>query len=161
MPTAFKTGGTVASSGLLTDIDLVARNPLGSSVPGNDALNGAAEFVYLQGAAAVIAGSVVLYDENGQATLVTALGIGPVAVALGPVLAGQFGWFAVRGTFPVDGAANIADNGALGFEGASGRVGDGFAAGGVITGMIARAATGGAAALVLAQLLYPWKSAAL
>jgi len=161
MPTAYRTGGAVASTGLLTDVDLVARNPLGSSVPGNDSLNGSAEFVYLQGAAAVIAGSVVIYDENGQAALVTALGMGPVAVALGPVLAGQFGWFAVRGAFPVDGAANIADNGSLGFEGAAGRVGDGFAAGGVITGMIARGATAGAAALVLAQLLYPWKSAAL
>jgi len=154
MPTAYKTGSMVASSGNLTDVDTVARNTPGASCEGNDSFGAAAEFVYLKGAANMIAGSVVTYDEAGLSELVVTGAVGPVAVALAPVLAANWGWFAVRGTFQVDGVANIADNKSLGFETTAGKVGDGFATGDGIRGMISRGATT-AAALVYAQLLYP------
>lgn len=154
MPTAFKTGAMVASSGNLTDVDTVARNALGAGVEGNDSFGAKAEFVYLKGAANMIAGSVVTYDEAGEATLIVTGAVGPVAVALAPVLAANWGWFAVRGTFLTDVVANCADNKAVGFETTAGKVGDGFATGDGIRGMVSRGATT-AAALAYCQLLYP------
>lgn len=154
MPTAFKTGSQVASSGNLTDVDTVARNPLGSSVEGNDSFNAKAEFVYLQGCAGTIAGTVVTYDEAGLTSLIALNAVGPVAVALAPCVAGTFGWYAVRGTFPVDVVASCADNAKLGIETTSGKVGDGCAVGDAISGMVSRAATT-TAAIVMCQLMYP------
>lgn len=152
---ALKTGPASASVGQLTDVDTSARMPVGTTVMGVDASGCSAEFIYLQGCASTIVGSVVTYDEAGATTLIAANAVGPVAVALAIVDATtKYGWYGIKGTFPTDVVANCADNAKLGRETTDGKVGDGFASGDAITGAVSRAATT-AAAVVNCQYLYP------
>jgi len=100
-----KVGWELATLGKLTDIDSVAQ--VGSvniyrNIPGaisRDDLGN--EYVYLAGCAATVAGSWVMYDENFLSSLLvtTTACFGPVAVALNPVLALQYGWYAIRHNF--------------------------------------------------------------
>jgi hypothetical protein len=104
-----KVGWALATVGKLTDIDTVLnsdvninRNILGQ-ISMDDAGN---EYIYLLGVASTVAGSWVNYDNLFQTQLMTTgLGAagtaatGPVAVALGAVLALQFGWYAIRHNF--------------------------------------------------------------
>lgn len=104
---AFK---TAANSALgiagfnLTDIDVVAKVPIGTIVKGYDDVQGEGEFIYLPGVAAVAAGDAVLYDlaPAAQATVRHSNATGsnsgrPVAFALNACVAGQFGWFQIGG----------------------------------------------------------------
>lgn len=91
-----KVGWELATQGLLTDIDTVQRNTLGTIVR-DDQGN---EYIYLKGSASVVAGSWVMYDEGFLTVLLdTTHNFGPVAVALGAVVASDFGWFAIRHSF--------------------------------------------------------------
>lgn len=134
------TGAVMATSGQIGVVDTVQQFPIGTVVAGTDVLGGYAEYIYLQGIGSTIVGSVVTYDETGLTALIAANAIGPVAVATALTVAATFGWYARVGTFPVDMVANVADNSNLGRETTNGKVGDGFATGDMIIGMIARAA---------------------
>jgi hypothetical protein len=94
-----KVGWPLATQGLLTDIDTVQRNVLGT-IAADDAGN---EYIYLIGLAATAAGSWVQYDELFQTSLLTTTansGLpGPVAISLGAVLAANWGWYAIRHSF--------------------------------------------------------------
>jgi hypothetical protein len=88
----------------LTDVDVVARVPVGTVIKGYDDVQGEGEFIYLPGAAAIAQGDVVLYDLAPGAQFITrhsnATGSNSgrnVAFAVVPVLAGQFGWFQIGG----------------------------------------------------------------
>lgn len=101
-----KVGWALGTVGLLTDIDTVQRNTLGA-ISQDDAGN---EYVYLKGVASCAAGSWVNYkDNNFQSVLLTTGlgGSGSVAVALGAVLAVNFGWFVIRHSFVF--ALNVSD----------------------------------------------------
>src|ERR1700676_4865847 len=100
-----KVGWEGGSQGLLTDIDTVQRNVLGM-IQRDDAGN---EYIYLKGVAACVAGSWVNYHEDFVPILLTTGlgGSGPVAVALGAVLAVNFGWFVIRHSFVF--ALNVSD----------------------------------------------------
>lgn len=139
------TGGPFAAFSLLTDVDDSARNVVGTRVYGRDALGNTAEFIYLQGVASTIAGSVVTFDELGVTALIAANAKGPVAVAMAAIVANKFGWYGIQGTFPTDVVANSADNSTIGRETTDGKVGDGRAAGDQIANCFQRAATTGAA----------------
>ena len=94
-----KVGWELATQGLLTDIDLLtARNAVGT-ISRDDAGN---EYIYLQGAASVVKGSWVMYDELFT-TILLAAGLGtagPIAVSLGAVnLTTSFGWWVIRHAF--------------------------------------------------------------
>lgn len=154
MAAMYLTGAPLGTVGIPGQVDSAARVALGSRAFGVDPLGNTAEFIYLAGAASVIAGSVVTYDEAGAVTLIAAGAVGPVAVALGAVVAGSFGWYGIAGTFPTDVVANCADNAAIGRETTDGKVGDGAASGNFITGAVSRAATT-SAAVVNCQWLYP------
>lgn len=76
---------------------------------------GEAELIYLPGVAALTAGDVVVYDLTPGAQAVTRIvkdtfanSGRPVAVALAPVLAGQFGWFQIGGVALVNTVAATA-----------------------------------------------------
>lgn len=78
-----------------------------------DEVYGEIEAIYLAGVASTAAGDVVSYDPKaGTTTRAVAATRGPLAVALAPVLATQFGWYARKGQVPVNttaagtGAAN-------------------------------------------------------
>lgn len=155
MSTAQRTGPAFATSSNLTAVDTTAQNTVNAEVAGIDSFNGEADFIYLAGCASTIAGSVVTFDEAGATTLLAANAKGPVVVALAATVASTWGWYARKGTFLVDMVANSADNANLGRETTDGKVGDGFATGDMILGMIARGATT-TAALQYAQFDHPY-----
>jgi hypothetical protein len=71
---------------------------LGTTAKATDANYGEGIFVYLAGVASTVAGSLVIYDQKaGTTTLTVAASRGPVAVAMAPTVAGQFGWYQVSG----------------------------------------------------------------
>ena len=114
------------------------------------------EYIYLKGVASTIAGSVVTFDEAGVTALIAANAVGPVAVAQAAVdAATEYGWYMIYGTCDADVVANCADNASMGRETTDGKVGDGFAAGDQIFGMVSRESTS-TAALAAVQLSYPF-----
>ncbi len=85
-----------ASVGLLTDVDTAARNVVGTSYY-DDAGN---EYIYLQGVASTVVGSVVTFGLNAvpyQTALSVTTVRGPIAIAMAAVLATQFGWYQIYG----------------------------------------------------------------
>src|SRR6267378_6780207 len=99
---ANKVGASMASVGLLTDVDTSQRNQLGARQ--QDESNN--EYIYMPGLAAMVAGDWVMYplatfvptrlvNDAGSATA------GLVAVAMGAILAANFGWFQIYGVVAV------------------------------------------------------------
>lgn len=93
--------------------DASQKERLGTVRRFQDETYGEIEAIYLKGVAATAAGDLVSFDPKNAATVrAVAATRGPLAVALAPVLAGQFGWYAIRGVVPVStiaagtGAAN-------------------------------------------------------
>lgn len=100
---------------LPTTIDPVAVVPVGTMALWFEDTLGPAELIYLPGVAALTANDVVEYDLTPGAQLIvrhsnaTASNSGrPIAVALAPVLAGQFGWFQISGVAVVNATAASA-----------------------------------------------------
>lgn len=64
---------------------------------------GAGEFIYLQGVASTVVGSLVMYDVDlGTTTLAPATGgVGPLAVAMSANLVGFGGWYQITGAAAV------------------------------------------------------------
>jgi hypothetical protein len=107
MEMTFKTA-TNAAIGLPTfdinSVDVVAKVPVGTIARAYDDTQGDAEFIYLPGAAGIVAGDLAVYDllPAGQTTVrslaATHVNTGqPCAVAIAAVGAGQFGWFQISG----------------------------------------------------------------
>lgn len=136
--------------GRLGDVDTTARNTLGTRAYGVDDFGQSAEYIYLQGVASTIVGSVVTFDEAGLSTLIVANGKGPVAAATAITVASTYGWYGIQGTFLTDVVADSADNSTIGRETTNGKVGDGRAAGDQIANAFQRQATT-AAAVVYVQ----------
>jgi hypothetical protein len=109
-----KVGSSMASVGLLTDVDTVQRNSLGARE--QDENNN--EYVYMPGVASLVAGDWVMYSLAtyvptrliNDASSATA---GFVAVAMGAILAVNFGWFQIYGNVLV---ANIATTSSVSFS---------------------------------------------
>ena len=95
--------------------DTIKRHQLGTRVFATDPVYGDGEFIYLQGVASTVVGSVVTYDgaSSGTPTYQTALApatanLGqPLAVAMSACVANQFGWYQISGS------AVCATNGTL------------------------------------------------
>jgi hypothetical protein len=85
-------------------------HPLGTIVRAEDATLGEGEFIYLEGAANTVVGSVVTYNNlAGTTTLAPATANlnEPLAVSMSANVAGQFGWYQISGV------AAVATNGTL------------------------------------------------
>jgi hypothetical protein len=98
MPYAFQ--DEIIGLPLMRQVDSAPRSP---ALPGMlahalDPNDGGGEFVYLQGAAGVVTGTAVTYANVGAAaaSLIAAHG-SPVAVAMAPIGANQYGWFQISG----------------------------------------------------------------
>lgn len=79
-----------------TDIHTTQQNALGQRA--FDALGN--EYIYLKGVASLVANDWVVYDESSYATTRTVANAkGPAAIAQAAVVAGQFGWFGIKGSF--------------------------------------------------------------
>lgn len=104
--------------------DTTQRQALGSELTAVDPYWGTGKFIYLKSNAAVIKGSVVVWDEQYQATLVPNTGnLGfPIAVAMNNAASGTFFWAQTEGlsvyktnaTVAADAAIGIAAAGVLG-----------------------------------------------
>jgi hypothetical protein len=124
----------------LMETETAQNFPFGFRVQGFDPILGFGEFIYLQGVASTIAGSLVNYNPfTGVTTLnVPAAGAGlPLAVALAPTVANLFGWYQIAGS------ANVANN-------ATAAAGNAFQVG---TGTISSTATPGQQILGGARIL--------
>lgn len=120
---AWKTGrnnpalGLPQVQSLAAAIDVAAQVPVGTIALYEDETQGPAEFIYLPGVASTVAGDIVLYDLNpaapATARATVALGANSgrdVAVAIAPVVAGNYGWYQISGVAIV----NIAGAGIVG-----------------------------------------------
>lgn len=109
------------------------KHPLGTIVRAFDngsAAYGAGEFIYLLGIASTAQGSWVLYNpDNFITSLLAANDIGPVAVAMAPTVASEYGWYQIQGKTVGKAAASYADNGLVYATATGGTVDDAVVAG--------------------------------
>ncbi len=146
-----KVGHLAASSGLLTDIDATARNPVGSRTF-DEAGN---EYIYLKGIGSTLAGSWVVFDELFLTLLLVANGIGQVAIAQAATIASTWGWYGIWGAFNGLCLASYADNAKVWATSTPGSVDDADVAVDLITGAWGRSARNTTTGMALFQLNYP------
>lgn len=95
----------------IMETDTVQNWPYGFRLRAIDPILGFGEFIYLQGVASTVAGSVVNYNAfTGVTTLNVPAAITnlPIAFAVAPCVAGLFGWYQVAGTALVANNATAA-----------------------------------------------------
>jgi hypothetical protein len=95
----------------LMETDTVQNFPFGFKVRAFDPILGFGEFIYLQGVASTVAGSVVNYNPfTGVTTLNVPAAITnlPIAIAVAPCVASLFGWYQVSGVAVVANNATAA-----------------------------------------------------
>lgn len=124
----------------------VQYHPVGTLASAVDVTYGAAQFVYLLGAADTAPGDVVCFNLKTGATVravhAGATSTGPVAVAMSANLANQYGWYAVWGAVPVT-SGTVAADAPVYLTATDGSIDDVVVASDLIDGMVARAATSG------------------
>lgn len=89
----------------------VQNHPLGTIVQAYDPVYGGGEFIYLKGVANTALGSWVNFwtDDGSTALLATSI-TAPVAVAMAPTVADEFGWYQITGKAVGKAGAGFADN---------------------------------------------------
>ena len=91
------------------------QHPLGTVATAVDiaaTAYGAGEFVYAKGVASTVVGSFVTFHEDDwSTTLLAANDIGQVGLAMSANVAGQYGWYQIKGKAVGKVAAAFADNG--------------------------------------------------
>ena len=104
--------------------------PLGVIHPGQSTTYGGGEFIYLKGVASTAIGSWVTYNADDWSTaLLAANAIGPVAVAMSPSIAGEYGWYQIGGKAVGKALASYADNGLVYATATAGSIDDAVVAG--------------------------------
>ena len=97
---------------------------------------GVGEFIYLQGVANTVVGSVVHYNaDDFSTTLAVADGVGPIATAMSACVASNFGWYQISGKGVAKVKASFADNGDVYLTSTAGSVDDANVAGDYVSGM--------------------------
>ena len=72
---------------------------------------GVGEFIYAIGSASTVVGSVVQIDATGyQTDLAVANDKGMIGTAMAATVAGEYGWFQIKGRGVAKGLASLADN---------------------------------------------------
>lgn len=96
---AFHITSPVAGNQAIADRSTTQKHPLGKVVTAEDPTYGEGEFIYLQGVASTIVGSVVEYNTSFQTGLdSTALDSPqPLAVAMSICTASYYGWYQIGG----------------------------------------------------------------
>lgn len=95
---AFSVSNYAGAQGIATT-STTQKHPLGTVVRGVDPTYGEGEFIYLEGVASTIVGSVVEYNTSFATGLESSALNAPVpnAVAMSINVASQFGWYQVSG----------------------------------------------------------------
>jgi len=98
----------------IEEISTTQLLPLGTRVRAVDTAStayGEGEFIYLQGVASTVLGSVVTYNQDDHSTaLLAANAIAPVAFAMGANVASSYGWYQIFGKAVGKVLASFADN---------------------------------------------------
>lgn len=137
------------AKGAISDVDSTPKYEIGERLMDNQGN----QYVYLQGVASTVVGSVVTYDELGVTTLLAANAIGPIAVAMGICTAGLYGLYLVFGSAPAK-AGTVADNGNVYATATAGTVDDAVVAGDRVKCALFRSAD--AAGLATMQVWFPF-----
>lgn len=108
-------------NGIPVSPDITALFPVGTITQFVEDTQGPAELIYLPGVASLVAGDIVDYNltPGSQAVVrhsnATASNKGSsVAIALAPVLAGQYGWFQISGVALANTVAGTVAGAAMG-----------------------------------------------
>ena len=123
----------------IANSEATQNHPLGTIVQAVDraaTAYGAGEFIYLKGAAATAAGSVVVYNPDDFSTaLAAANAVGPVATAMSANVANQYGWYQISGKGVAKVLACFADNADCYLTSTAGSIDDADVAGDYISGV--------------------------
>jgi hypothetical protein len=134
------------SAGLPGEVHTSQLNDLGSVRKYSDG----SEYIYLKGAAGIVAGHVVIYQPLTFTAVKVSTGLrGDIAVATGAVLAANYGWFMIVGEYfnaTALGSA-IASNVPLYIGAVAGQIDDTAVKGDQIFKATVRNASGGSAQL--------------
>lgn len=121
----------------------VQQHALGLIVTGDDPVYGAAEFIYLKGLASVAYGTWVTYNpDDFSVTLLAANAIGPVAVAMSPSVANEFGWYQIHGKAIGKALTGYLDNALVYATATAGSVDDAVVAGDRVKNALGASAVG-------------------
>lgn len=119
------------------------KPPVGTIVRAQHSTYGAGEFVFLEGVASTVEGSVVVYNmDDGSTTLAAANAVGPIAVATAATVADTFGWYQIGGKGVAKVATGFADNADCYLTSTAGTIDDTDVAGDYIRGMKGASAIG-------------------
>lgn len=122
----------IAGNQAIADTSTTQKHPLGTIVRAVDPSIGEGEFIYLLGVASTAVGSWVTYNaDDFSTTLIVPDAIGPVAVAMSANVASQYGWYQISGKASAA-AADVADNGKVYIDTASGTCDDAAVAGDLV-----------------------------
>ncbi len=120
--------------------------PLGLRIEALDkdaTLYGVGEFIYLEGVASTVVGSVVTFNPDDWSTaLATANDKASIATAMSINVADQFGWYQVKGKAVGKVLSGFADNAICYLTGTAGSIDDAAVDGDFIYGMKGGSATG-------------------
>jgi hypothetical protein len=116
------------------------------------------EYIFMNGVASTQVGSWVTYDEEFVTTLLASGASGPIAIAMGAIVAGKYGFYCVVGNnITANAQDGTGDNAILGQSATSGYVGDAFISGNEIYGAISRSSLDADAGSgnILVQIWHP------
>tara|TARA_R110000868_G_scaffold391156_1_gene661073 strand:+ start:293 stop:796 length:504 start_codon:yes stop_codon:yes gene_type:complete len=117
----------------IADTSTTQLLPLGTRVQAVDSAAtayGVGEFIYLQGVASTVVGSVVTFDFTDHSTaLLVANAVGSVATAMSNCVASEYGWYQIYGKAVGKGLASLADNANIYGTATAGSVDDAIVAG--------------------------------
>jgi len=122
---------------IIADSDeYIAQPSLGDRVTAYDPDYGVGEFIWLDGVASTVVGSVVIFNpDDFSTTLASANGVGPIATAMGASVADYQGWYQIYGKGVAKVLASFADNADCYLTSTAGSIDDADVAGDYIRGM--------------------------
>lgn len=96
----------------IADVSTTQKHPLGTIVRAIDQDVGMGEFIYLKGVAHCEVGSWLHYNaDDFSTTKAVADGVGPLAIAVGSLVADTYGWCQIGGKASGLASTSFADNG--------------------------------------------------
>jgi hypothetical protein len=122
--------------------DYVKTPAIGTIAKFTDPTFGTGEFIWLNGVANTVVGSLIVYDQFAGTTTLSVVGSrGPVAVAMSANVASQQGWYQISGAAVVK-SGTVAANGSVYATATAGVVDDAVVAGAKIDGAVFKTADG-------------------
>lgn len=122
---------------------------LGTVIRARDVTYGEGQFIYLLGVASTAAGDAVCFNSKTGVTVRAVAGgptsIGAVGIAMAATVAGQYGWYQISGSGPINAATTAANTQAF-ITATAGQIDD--TGSNAISGMTITAATSGGFATV-------------